>query len=84
MFAPPRVSEAQAFARYPDELRNGTAATDERRPAGRAGGACFLEGPSFDRHGVLWSVDIVNGRLLNVSSDGRFSVAVESMAGRTD
>jgi gluconolactonase len=78
MFAPPRVSEAQAFARYPDELRNGTAASgwNAGQPAGLAA-PCFLEGPSFDRHGVLWSVDIVNGRLLNVSSDGRFSVAVE-------
>lgn len=78
MFAPPKLSEAAVFARYPDALRTGT--PESRWNAGQPGGLgapCFLEGPSFDRSGTLWCVDIVNGRILNLDGEGRFSVAAE-------
>jgi len=78
MFLSPPTVHAEVFARYPDELRTATAASEwnRRQPAG-LGASSFLEGPSFDRAGVLWCVDIVNGRILNVDALGNFSVAVE-------
>ncbi|PLZ00139.1 gluconolactonase [Burkholderia sp. WAC0059] len=78
MFALPETLEALPFARYPDELRTGTPESDWNagQPAGLAASS-FIEGPSFDRDGTLWCVDIVNGRILNVDRAGRFSVAVE-------
>jgi len=78
MFAVPQPVTAEVFARYPDELRTGTAASEwnQGQPAGLASSS-FLEGPSFDRDGMLWCVDVVNGRLLNVHPGGSFSVAAE-------
>lgn len=78
MFALPEALEATPFARYPDELRTGTPESgwNAGQPAGLAASS-FLEGPSFDRSGLLWCVDIVNGRLLNIDAQGTFSVAVE-------
>ncbi|MBV7481384.1 SMP-30/gluconolactonase/LRE family protein [Bordetella sp. BOR01] len=78
MFAAPQVVTAEVFARYPDELRTGTHQSEwnQGQPAGLAS-SHFLEGPSFDRDGILWCVDVVNGRLLNVCPDGAFSVVVE-------
>lgn len=78
MFAAPPVIAAEVFARYPDALRTGTAESEwnQGQPAGLAASS-FLEGPSFDRDGILWCVDVVNGRLLNVRPDGAFSVAAE-------
>ncbi|UYO93163.1 SMP-30/gluconolactonase/LRE family protein [Pollutimonas sp. M17] len=78
MFATPQLIAAEVFARYPQELKTGTEDSEwnQGQPTGFAS-SCFLEGPSFDRNGVLWCVDVVNGRLLNVSPDGSFSVAAE-------
>jgi gluconolactonase len=78
MFSLPKTLEAKSFARYPDELRTGTAESgwNAGQPAGLAASS-FLEGPSFDRDGTLWCVDIVNGRILTVDQSGQFSVAVE-------
>src|SRR5690606_14182704 len=78
MYAAPQVLVAEVFARYPDELRTGRKESEwnQGQPANLASSS-FLEGPSFDRDGVLWCVDVVNGRVLNVDPDGAFSVAVE-------
>lgn len=37
----------------------------------------FLEGPSFDRNGDLWVVDIPWGRLFRISSGGQVNVGAE-------
>src|SRR3546814_11694710 len=37
----------------------------------------FLEGPSFDREGNLYLVDIPYGRILRVAPDGTFSQVAE-------
>ena len=37
----------------------------------------FLEGPSFDREGNLWCVDLAHGRLLRVSPAGKFEVMLQ-------
>jgi gluconolactonase len=39
--------------------------------------AAFLEGPSFDRDGNLWCVDIPNGRILTVDAKGQYSVVTQ-------
>ncbi|RKE34748.1 gluconolactonase [Paraburkholderia sp. BL23I1N1] len=78
MYALPETLEAKPFARLPDELRTGTETSEWNagQPAGLHASS-FLEGPSFDRNGILWCVDVVNGRILNIDQNGEFSVAVE-------
>ncbi|MDA8520160.1 SMP-30/gluconolactonase/LRE family protein [Acidovorax sp. NCPPB 4044] len=75
LFAAPPRGVATVFARLPDELRNATAESgwNALQPSGLAAPS-FLEGPSFDRDGTLWCVDVVNGRLLTVDERGEFHV----------
>ena len=78
MFAAPPVIETEVFARLPDNLRVKNPDPDFapllRLGAGRD---CFLEGPSFDKEGNLYVVDIPYGRIFRVSPQGEFSVAAE-------
>lgn len=69
MFEPAKIIETEVFARVPDRLKVGTSPT---RPH-----ATFLEGPSFDREGRLYCVDIHNGRILRVDREGEFELIVE-------
>lgn len=78
MFAPPPVVESRVFARLPDALRV------KGRPSrwvevNRQGAPtdCFLEGPSFDRAGNLYVVDIPWGRVFRVAPDGTFTLVAE-------
>jgi len=77
-FAPPKPIETSIFARLPDELRTANAENEwvAAQPAG-APPHSLLEGPSFDRAGNLYCVDLPNGRILRVSPDGVFHVAAE-------
>lgn len=78
MFESPTVLHSEVFARYPLSLQNGSEHSSwSKAQPGKHVYKSFLEGPSFDKAGVLWCVDIVNGRLLNVDRTGGFSVAVE-------
>jgi len=65
------------FSRVPDKFRRmvKTAWAD----ANRAGDPvdCFLEGPSFDRAGNLFVVDIPFGRVFRVSPAGEWTVVTE-------
>ncbi len=77
-FAPPEVIRTETFARLPDALNQ--AEPDNEWTRGQPQGMparSMLEGPSFDRDGTLWCVDIVNGRILTVSPAGDFAVAAE-------
>lgn len=73
----PRITASVAL-RLPDELRSGAidAGWNAIQPAGLAA-LSFLEGPSFDRDGSLWFVDIVNGRVLRLDPAGNLMVEVE-------
>lgn len=77
MFAFPEIINTEVFARLPDSLRRlrPTAWSDANR-AGRAVD-CFLEGPSFDRDGNLYVVDIPHGRVFCVSPRGDFETVTE-------
>jgi gluconolactonase len=77
MFAPPQQIETEVFARVPDQFRRG-----RRTPwadANRGGEVLdtFLEGPSFDRAGNLYVVDIPFGRIFRISPAGEFTLVTE-------
>lgn len=52
---------------------------NEWTEANRGGMAveCFLEGPSFDRDGNLWIVDIPFGRIFRIDPQGEWELAAE-------
>lgn len=78
MFAPPEPIQAEIFSRLPDRYRRD--AVPSAWAAARRGGApipCFLEGPSFDRAGMLYVTDIPFGRVFRVSPDGVFDLVTE-------
>jgi gluconolactonase len=77
MFAQPETIPTEVFARLPDHHRRlkPTAWSDANR-AGRPVD-CFLEGPSFDRDGNLYVVDIPHGRIFRVSPQGVFDLVAE-------
>lgn len=78
MFNSPQIREAEVFARYPSALQTGDAVSSwtAAQPGGPSR-TSFLEGPSFDRDGRLWCVDIINGRLLTVGAGGQFEVQAQ-------
>jgi len=70
-------SEARSFTSLPARFRRKqrTAWSDPNR-----GGVeldSFLEGPSFDRDGNLWCVDIPFGRVFRISPQGDWDLAVQ-------
>lgn len=77
MFAAPPEILATEFARVPEALRK----TGPRSPwfddRPFASTHSFLEGPSFDRAGNLWCVDMAWGRIFRVSPAGEFTLAAE-------
>jgi gluconolactonase len=78
MFAPPKDIETEIFARLPDAFRGVDPANEwvAAQPVGSPPHS-VLEGPSFDRDGNLWCVDIPNGRIFRVTPDGRFHLVAE-------
>jgi gluconolactonase len=76
-FHPPGEIETEVFARLPDKLRV------KGRRSGWAFGKgndhlhSFLEGPSFDREGNLYVVDIPYGRILRISPQAEWTVVAE-------
>ncbi|MBT5033043.1 MAG: SMP-30/gluconolactonase/LRE family protein [Rhodospirillaceae bacterium] len=78
MFAPPPEVTAEVFARLPDELA-GDPSTSEWAKVQHAGKniPAFFEGPSFDRDGNLYIVDIAYGRILRVTPDAEFEVVCD-------
>ena len=74
-FAPPRIIETQVFARLPAALQDADLSNEwvATQPLGTHAGS-LIEGPSFDREGNLWCVDVQNGRVFTVDRDGRFTV----------
>lgn len=78
MFAPPKIIKTRVFARLPDRLRNTGQRTrwgDAQRPGHTFDS--FLEGPSFDRDGNLYVVDIPYGRVFRISPAGEFELVTE-------
>jgi gluconolactonase len=77
MFAPPQVIATEVFAEVPPSLhRHASTGWTETNRAGVAT-TSFLEGPSFDRQGNLYVVDIPHGRIFRISPAGKFDVVAE-------
>lgn len=78
MFVPPPVIETEVFASLPKALRK-TGQRAEWARVQRRGATMdsFLEGPSFDRKGNLYVVDIPYGRVFRISPTGDFTLAAE-------
>jgi gluconolactonase len=78
MYAAPPLCETTIFATYPEAWRVATPQNEwiRNQPRGMPGGS-LLEGPSFDRDGNLWCVDVPNGRILRVAPDGAFTIVAE-------
>lgn len=78
MFEPPEVIETEVFARLPGKYRRNDAdnawAIVNRRGVPVDS---FLEGPSFDREGNLYVVDVPYGRIFRVSPRGEFDLVAE-------
>ncbi len=78
MFAAPPKIEATVFTAIPDSFGLGGKRShwaDIQFPG--VATPTFLEGPSFDRDGNLWVVDIPWGRLFRITPDGKVSVGAE-------
>ena len=74
MYPAPEILESEVFTRMPERLhRTGEySAWVEARGAGPL--HSFLEGPSFDRAGNLYTVDLAHGRIFRISPSGEWSV----------
>jgi gluconolactonase len=75
---PPKLIETKVFSAMPDNFRRKGVATewaDANRPGQPTD--CFIEGPSFDKDGNLYIVDIPFGRIFRITPDGQWSLAVE-------
>jgi gluconolactonase len=70
--------ETTVFARLPERYQ--TADANNEWVAGQPVGMphrSLLEGPSFDREGNLWCVDVPGGRVFKVTRDGVFHLIAE-------
>ena len=78
LFGPPKDVPTSIFATLPPEFR--IAAVGNEWVRGQPG-ACparsLLEGPSFDKDGNLWCVDIPNGQVFRISPGGDFTLVAE-------
>ena len=78
LFEPLPVIETEVFTSMPDSFRRPGART-EWAEANKGGAEvdCFIEGPSFDRGGNLYVVDIPFGRIFRISPAGEWALAAE-------
>ncbi len=67
----------EIFARLPDKFRSPAKRSAWIEARGHADVHSFLEGPSFDRAGNLYCVDIPFGRVFKVTPDGEFHLVTE-------
>jgi len=78
MFEPPKIIETTVFARLPDKYRLTGKQTEWLKLQRRGENLhSFLEGPSFDRAGNLYVVDVPFGRIFRISPDGTFDLVME-------
>lgn len=75
--APPEIS-ARVFAELPTELHGKASESSwlQQQHKGRQLPA-FLEGPSFDRDGNLYCVDVAYGRIFRIDPQGEFQLLTQ-------
>jgi gluconolactonase len=76
-FAPLQKIEVRRFSSLPKKFRKRghTAWSDPNRQGAEVDS--FLEGPSFDRQGNLWCVDIPFGRIFRIDPKGEWQLVVQ-------
>lgn len=76
-FPPPTEISTRVFTRIPDRFNTPRrcAWADANRSGHLIGS--FLEGPSFDRQGHLYVVDVPFGRIFRISPEGEWSLVAE-------
>ena len=76
-FKPVELIKAEVFMTMPAKFRKKrrSAWSDANRQGAEI--ACFLEGPSFDRDGNLWFVDVPFGRVFRITPGGDWELATE-------
>ena len=76
-FKPLELIKAEVFTSMPAQFRkrSRTAWSDPNRQGAEV--ECFLEGPSFDREGNLWFVDIPFGRIFRISPQKEWDLVVQ-------
>lgn len=78
MFAPPPVVETEVFARLPEAQDRADQPSEWLRLQQRARKlGSFLEGPSFDRDGNLWVVDLAYGRIFRISPQAEWTLVAD-------
>jgi gluconolactonase len=77
LYQPPARIESKVFARLPEHLRVKGRRSGWSFGKGRDDLHSFLEGPSFDRAGNLYLVDIPYGRILRISPQAEWTVVCE-------
>lgn len=78
MFKPPRIVQANIFAKVPAKFRvRGRQSEWAKMHRPGVETDSFLEGPSFDREGNLYVVDVAWGRVFRVDREGQFSIVTE-------
>ena len=71
LFLPPKDLSTRVFVRIPDRFRiKDRLSPWAKQHRGLRSTDCFLEGPSFDRQGRLYVVDVAFGRVFRISPDG--------------
>jgi gluconolactonase len=76
-FKPPELIKAQTFMSMPQKFRRKTRTTwsDPNRQGAEVDS--FLEGPSFDRAGNLYFVDIPFGRVFRITARGEWELVIQ-------
>jgi gluconolactonase len=78
IFLPPTIIKTEVFSSVPEQYRKkGVVTSWVKTHRGGAQIDCSLEGPSFDRAGNLYVVDIPFGRVFRISPSGIFDLVVE-------
>ncbi len=77
MFAPPEVIKTEVFAELPAAFHRAKSTAWTRTNRAGVPTPSFLEGPSFDREGNLYVVDVPHGRVFRISPLGSFEVVAE-------
>ena len=76
-FQPVEKIKTEVFSTMPEKFRkkSRTGWSDPNRQGAEV--ECFLEGPSFDREGNLWFVDIPFGRIFRIDTKGEWELITQ-------
>jgi gluconolactonase len=76
-FQQTELVKAEVFSAMPARFRR--KGRNDWTEANRGGAEveCFLEGPCFDREGMLWVVDIPFGRIFRIDKKGEWELALQ-------